>query len=102
MITYERNGGALCVDELYAIYPDGRIVADNGTQTVEKKASPADVEALLGSINDLGWFTDNMYSTSEIQCGQCFTYYTAVLQGPGQGRQGRGRRHRPRRPTTGW
>jgi hypothetical protein len=78
VIAYERNGGSGCVDELYAIYPDGRIVADNGAQTIEKQASPADVEALLGAIDGLGWFTDNMYSTSEIQCGQCFTYYTAV------------------------
>ena len=78
VIAYERNGGSACVDELYAVYPDGRVTADNGTQTVEKKASPADVEALLGGINDLGWFTDNMYSTTEIQCGQCFTYYTSV------------------------
>jgi galactofuranose transport system permease protein len=78
VIAYERNGGSGCVDELYAIYPDGRIVADNGTQTVEKQASPADVEALLGSINDLGWFTDNIYSTAETQCGQCFTYFTGV------------------------
>ena len=78
VIAYERNGGSSCVDELYAIYPDGRIVADNGTQTIEKQASPTEVEALLGAIDGLGWFTDNMYSTSEIQCGQCFTYYTAV------------------------
>ena len=35
-------------------------------------------QALLGGINDLGWFTDNMYSTSETQCGQCYTYYTTV------------------------
>ena len=78
VIAYERNGGAGCVDEVYAIYPTGRIVADNGTQTLEKQALPADVDALLASINDLGWFTDNMYSTSESQCGQCFTYYTSV------------------------
>ena len=77
-IAYERNGGSACVDELYAIYPDGRIVADNGTQTVEKKASPADVEALLASINDLGWFTDNMYTTTHVPCGQCFSYFTTV------------------------
>jgi simple sugar transport system permease protein len=78
VITYERNGGALCVDELYAIYPDGRIAADNGTQKVEKQATPADVDAVLAFINDRGWFTDNMYSTSENQCGQCYTYYTTV------------------------
>ena len=78
VITYERNGGAQCVDELYAIYPDGRIAADNGTQKVEKQATPADVDAILTFINDQGWFTDNMYSTSENQCGQCYTYDTTV------------------------
>jgi ribose/xylose/arabinose/galactoside ABC-type transport system permease subunit len=78
VIAYERNGGSGCVDELYAIYPDGRITADNGSQVIEKQASPEDVQALLGGISDLGWFTDNMYSTSETQCGQCFTYYTTV------------------------
>jgi len=78
VIAYERNGGAGCVDELYAIYPDGRIVADNGTQTVEKKASPPEVDAMLASINDLGWFTDNMYSTSHTPCAQCFSYFTSV------------------------
>jgi hypothetical protein len=78
VISYERNGGSRCVDELYTIYPDGRIVADNGTQKVEKQATPADIDAVLTYINDQGWFTDNMYSTSENQCGQCFTYYTTV------------------------
>jgi simple sugar transport system permease protein len=78
VIAYERNGGSACIDELYAIYPDGRITADNGTQTVEKKAASTDVDALLGGISDLGWFTDNIYSTTETQCGQCYTYYTAV------------------------
>jgi ABC-type xylose transport system permease subunit len=28
VIAYERNGGPRCIDELYAIYPDGRIVGD--------------------------------------------------------------------------
>jgi ribose/xylose/arabinose/galactoside ABC-type transport system permease subunit len=78
VIAYERNGGSACVDELYAIYPDGRMTADNGSLTAEKKASPEDVQALLGAIGDLGWFTDKIYSTSETQCGQCYTYYTTV------------------------
>ena len=81
VIAYERNGGSGCVDELYAIYPDGRIVADDGTQTIEKKVAPADVEALITGITGLGWFTDNIYSTSETQCGQCYTYFTAVASG---------------------
>ena len=78
VITYERNGGPACVDELYAIYPDGRIVGDAGAQPVEKTVTPADVEALLASVDDLGWFTDNMYTTSHTPCGQCFSYFTTV------------------------
>ena len=78
IITYERNGGEKCIDELYGIYPDGRIIADNGTQKTEKQMTPADVDKLLSDINNLGWFTDNMYSTSHTPCGACFTYFTSV------------------------
>ncbi len=77
-IVYERNGGGACVDELYAIYPDGRITADNGAQTVDKQATAEDVATLLTAIEGLGWFTDDMYSTSHTPCGQCFTYFTGV------------------------
>jgi hypothetical protein len=79
VIVYERNGGLKCVDELYAIYPDGRITGDNGTQNIEKQVTPADVDKLLSDINNLEWFTDNMYSTSHTPCGACFTYFTSVL-----------------------
>jgi len=78
VIAYERNGGATCVDELYAIYADGRIVADNLSQTVNKQATPADVQKLLDDITALGWFTDNIYTTSHTPCAQCFTYFTGV------------------------
>ncbi len=78
VITYERNGGINCVDELYAIYPDGRIVGDNGTQQIKKQVTPADVDHLLTDINNLAWFTDDMYSTSHTPCGACFTYFTTV------------------------
>jgi galactofuranose transport system permease protein len=79
VIAYERNGGLNCVDELYAIYPDGRITGDNGTQQIKKQVATAEVDKLLSEINDLGWFTDNMYSSSHIPCGACFTYFTSVL-----------------------
>jgi galactofuranose transport system permease protein len=78
VIVYERNGGLKCVDELYAIYPDGRVTGDNGTQNAEKQMTASDVDQLLSSINSMGWFTDNMYSTSHIPCGACFTYFTSV------------------------
>ncbi len=77
-IVYERNGGGACVGELYAIYPDGRITADNGAQTVDKQATAEEVTALLTTIEGLGWFTDDMYSTSHTPCGQCYTYFTGV------------------------
>jgi galactofuranose transport system permease protein len=77
-IVYERNGGSGCVDELYAIYSDGRIVADNVAQKVDKQASPQQVSTLLSDIDGLGWFTDNIYSTNHTPCGQCFTYFTSV------------------------
>ncbi len=78
VIAYERNGGSGCIDELYAIYPDGRIVADDGTKKVDGHVAANDVTALVQSIGDLGWFTDNMYSTSHTPCAQCFTYFTTV------------------------
>ena len=78
IVTYERNGGLNCVDELYAIYPDGRIVADNGTQQLKKQVTPAQVDHLLTDINNLGWFTNDMYTTHHTPCGACFTYFTTV------------------------
>jgi simple sugar transport system permease protein len=79
VIVYERNGGTNCIDELYAIYPDGRVTGDNGTQKVEKQVTSAEVDKLLSDINNLGWFTDNMYSTLHIPCGACYTYFTDVI-----------------------
>jgi hypothetical protein len=78
VIAYERNGGSNCIDELYGIYPDGRIVGDDGTNRIEKQVNPADVGKLLSDISDKGWFTEEMYSTSHVPCGQCFTYYLTV------------------------
>jgi hypothetical protein len=78
VMTYERNGGLNCIDELYAIYPDGRIVADNGTQQIKKQVTPAEVDHLLTDIVNLGWFTNDMYTTYHNPCGACFTYFTTV------------------------
>lgn len=82
VIVYERNGGSNCVDELYAIYADGRITGDDGTQKLEAQISADQVASLLSDIDGLGWFTDDMYSTNHTPCGQCYTYFTSVtLQG---------------------
>lgn len=78
VIAYERNGGADCIDEVYGIYPDGRIVGDNGMQQIEKRVKPEDVDRLLALINDQRWFTDNMYTTSHIPCRICYSFFTTV------------------------
>lgn len=78
IIAYERNGGPRCIDELYAIYPDGRIVGDNGKSQIEKKVAPDEVLGLLRGINDFGWFTDGLYDTWHTPCGQCYGYYLTV------------------------
>ncbi len=82
VIAYERNGGSNCIDEVYAVYPDGRIVADDGTKKIDKQVTPSEVDKLLSDINDRGWFKEEMYSTWHNPCGQCFSYYlTVVYQG---------------------
>jgi ribose/xylose/arabinose/galactoside ABC-type transport system permease subunit len=79
VIVYERNGGTECIDELYAIYPDGRITGDNGTQQITGQVTPAEVTKLLDQINGMQWFTDNMYSTHHVPCGACYTYFLDVV-----------------------
>jgi simple sugar transport system permease protein len=78
VIAYERNGGPRCIDELYAVYPDGRIVGDDGQNSVEEQVSPDDVKNLLVAIEGYGWFTDEMYNTWHTPCGQCYGYYLTV------------------------
>ena len=78
VMTYERNGGPSCIDEVYAIFPDGRIVGDDGVSQIEKQATPAEVGELLTGIRDYGWFTDEMYNTWHTPCGQCYGYYLTV------------------------
>ena len=78
VVVYERNGGSRCVDELYAIYADGRIVGDNGEETVEAQVTPEEVDELLSGIAGFGFFTDEMYNTWHTPCRQCFGHYVTV------------------------
>ena len=78
VIAVERNGGTDCIDELYAIYTDGKIVSDYGDKTVQSQIPAADVATLLTQVDGFGFFTDNFYSTSHTPCGACFTYFTSV------------------------
>jgi ribose/xylose/arabinose/galactoside ABC-type transport system permease subunit len=78
LIAYERNGGPKCIDELYVVYPDGRIVGDDGENIVEKQVGRDEVEMLLAGIRAYGWFTDELYNTWHTPCGQCYGYYLTV------------------------
>ncbi|MBF8256608.1 MAG: Sugar transporter permease YjfF [Anaerolineales bacterium] len=78
LLAYERNGGPRCLDEIYAIYPDGLIVGDNGIDRIEKPATVEAVTDLLARIRDHGWFTAEMYNTWHNPCGQCYGYYITV------------------------
>lgn len=79
VIAYERNGGPGCIDELYAIYPDGRVQGDNGTSQIDGQLTAAQIEKLLGDIRGRGWFTNELYDTYHKPCGQCFEYAITVV-----------------------
>ena len=79
VIVYHRTAGPQCIDELFAIYPDGRITGTNGVKDIEKQVAPEDVERLLTAISvDHKWFTDEIYSTYLNPCRQCFAHYIIV------------------------
>ena len=78
-IVYNRTAGPQCVDELFAIYPDGRITGNDGAKDVEKQLPPEEVTNLLAAISvEHKWFTDEIYSTYLNPCRQCFAHYIIV------------------------
>jgi len=81
VIVYNRTAGTACVDELYAIYPDGRIIADNGkgNEPIEAHVDPAELERILiAASDDYGWFTDYIFSTYHNPCRQCYAHYLTL------------------------
>lgn len=79
VIVYHRTAGPQCIDELFAIYPDGRITGTNGVNQVEKQVDPAEIESLLTAISvDHKWFTNEIYSTYLNPCRQCFAHYIDI------------------------
>jgi simple sugar transport system permease protein len=78
-IVYHRLAGPNCIDELFAIYPDGKIVGENGETRVEKMVDPTIVASLLKTISvDYGWFTNEIRDTYHVPCRQCFAHYIIV------------------------
>ncbi len=81
VIVFEKAGGSSCVDQLFGVYPDGRVVGDDGTQQLEAQVEPEVVTALVANLEGLGWFTDDMYTTWHHPCGECYTYSVTVTSG---------------------
>ena len=81
LLAYERNGGPNCIDELYAVYPDGRIVGDNGSDKIKKQVTPVEVDHLLSSIIARQWFTNEIYDTYHNPCGSCYVYHLTISYG---------------------
>jgi hypothetical protein len=81
VIVFEKSGGSRCVDLLFGVYPDGRVVGDDGTRQAETQVEPEDVTALVANLEGLGWFTDDMYTTWHYPCAECFTYSITVTSG---------------------
>jgi simple sugar transport system permease protein len=79
VIVYERNGGLRCVDEVYAVYADGRVVSDFGSNnTKETKITVDQVNKLITDISNYGWFTPDMYTTHHTPCAACYQYSLTV------------------------
>jgi hypothetical protein len=79
VIAYHRLAGPNCVDEMYAIYPDGRITGDNGKTQVEIQKDPVDVASLLTTISDTyGWYSNVIRDTYHNPCRQCYAHYVIV------------------------
>ncbi len=81
VIVFEKSGGSRCVDLLFGVYPDGRVVGDDGTRQAEAQVEPEAVAALVANLEGLGWFTDDMYTTWHYPCAECFTYAITVTSG---------------------
>jgi len=80
VIVLERSGGFAGTTEKYTIYPDGRVVAPNGEESM---MAEEDVNTLLKDIEDMGFFemkgSYGMLST----CNDCYTY-TLTVQANGE------------------
>ena len=79
VIVYHRTAGPECVDELYAIYPDGHVTGTSGTTTMEKQSTAEAVDQMLTAISvDHQWFTSEIYSTYLTPCRQCYAHYIDI------------------------
>jgi simple sugar transport system permease protein len=79
VIVFERNGGTTCIDELFAVYPDGRVDSDFGDGIVKTTQITTDqLDVALAAIDEYGWFTDEFVTTHHKPCAACYQYSLTV------------------------
>jgi predicted small lipoprotein YifL len=76
MIVYERSGGTDCVDEVWQIYPDGRIIGNNGRAQATRTITAQEASAMLADVVAQGFF--KLPSTKHTACRECYTYHITV------------------------
>lgn len=80
VIVYNRTAGPRCVDELFAIYPDGRVTGNDGVNQVERQIEPAEIENTLATISgEYQWFTNAIYGEYLTPCRQCFAHSVSII-----------------------
>jgi hypothetical protein len=76
VVVYERTGGNDCVDDVWRIYPDGRIEGVSGSKQASATLTAEEVSAMLADIDAQGFF--KLPSTKHTACAECFTYHITV------------------------
>jgi hypothetical protein len=76
VIVYERSGGNDCVDDVWRIYPDGRIEGTSGSKQATATVTAEEVSAMLKDIDAQGFF--KLPSTKHTACRECFTYHITI------------------------
>lgn len=79
VIVYERSGGNDCVDDVWTIYPDGRIAGVSGSKQASTTVTAEEVAAMLKDIDAQGFF--KLVSTKHTACRECFTYHITIKDG---------------------
>jgi hypothetical protein len=80
VIIYNRIGGPSCINQLIAIYPDGRISGSDGVNKVEDQITAGEVNQLLSTISgEHGWFSGEVFDNFRANlCRQCFGHYVSI------------------------
>jgi hypothetical protein len=78
VILYSRTGGIAGVSQSWELYPDGRIVNQEGE---EYRVDPEQVMGLVAAFEQAGFFDMKNAAGPGGTCADCFTYDVAVRSG---------------------